>query len=105
MDALYIYLMLLAVVMIVIVCANHTMQESRSWSEGFEDHARLMQLYEMSPDDDALLSELQTALKSHIKTAGLYRKGDSGKIDKTSDWYEFKNLAWELTVRRRELGK
>jgi hypothetical protein len=98
-------MMLLAVMMIVLICAHRTIEASRSWSEGFEEHARLMQLYEMSPDDDALLSELQTALKSHIKTAGLYRKGDSGKIDKTSDWHEFKNLAWELTVRRRELGK
>ena len=105
MEAIFTYMMLMAVILTVIICAQHVADAQQSWSEGFEDHARLMQLYEMSPDDDALLAELRTALKSHIKTAGLYRKGDSGKIDKTTDWYEFKNLAWELTVRRRELGK
>jgi hypothetical protein len=91
--------------MVIIVAAHRTIEASRSWSEGFEDHARLMQLYEMSPDDDALLAELRTALKSHIKTAGLYRKGDSGRIDKAADWSDFKNLAWEMTVLRREKGK
>ena len=91
--------------MVIIAVAHRTIEESRSWSEGFEDHARLMQLYEMSPDDEKLLCELRTALKSHIKTAGLYRKGDSGRIDKATDWCDFKNLAWELTVLRKETGK
>lgn len=102
MESMAILMMLLGVILVVMHCAHRAIEASRSWSDGFEEHARLMQLYEMSPDDDALLGELQTALKSHIKTAGLYRKGDSGRIDKTSDWYEFKNLAWELTVHRRE---
>ena len=105
MEAIFTYMMLMAVILTVILCAQHVAEAQRSWSEGFEDHARLMELYEMSPDDDKLLCELRTALKSHIKTAGLYRKGDSGKIDKTADWSEFKNLAWELTVLRRETGK
>jgi hypothetical protein len=64
-----------------------------------------MQLYEMSPDDDALLAELRIALKSHIRTTGLYRKGDSGRIDKANDWKEFKDIAWELTVLRKETGR
>ena len=102
MDAILTYLMMMAVVITVIISSHHVAQAQRSWSDGFEEHARLMQLYEMSPDDDALLDELRTALKSHIKTAGLYRKGDSGRIDKTTDWSDFKNLAWELTVLRRE---
>ena len=102
MDAILTYMMLIAVVMTVVICSHHIAQAQRSWSEGFDDHAKLMELYEMSPDDDALLDELRTALKSHIKTAGLYRKGDSGRIDKTTDWSDFKNLAWELTVLRRE---
>jgi hypothetical protein len=105
MVAIFIYLMLMAVVITVLISSHHVAQAQRSWSEGFEDHARLMQLYEMSPDDDALLDELRIALKSHIKTSGLYRKGDSGRIDKTTDWSDFKNLAWELTVLRRETGR
>jgi hypothetical protein len=105
MDAMFTYMMLMAVILTVIICAQHVADAQQSWGEGFEDHARLMQLYEMSPDDDALLAELRIALKSHIKTAGLYRKGDSGRIDKTTDWSDFKNLAWELTVLRRETGR
>jgi hypothetical protein len=105
MEAIFTYMMLLAVVLVVVICSHHVAEAQRSWSEGFEDHARLMQLYEMSPDDDALLAELRTALKSHIKTAGLYRKGDSGRIDKTADWKEFKDIAWELTVLRKETGR
>ena len=105
MDAIFTYLMMMAVVITVIISSHHVAQSQRSWSDGFEEHARLMQLYEMSPDDDALLAELRTALKSHIRTAGLYRKGDSGRIDKTTDWSDFKNLAWELTVLRRETGR
>lgn len=102
MNGIYIYIMLMAVIITVMMSAHKVAQAQRSWSEGFEEHARLMQLYEMSPDDDALMAELRTALKSHIKTAGLYRKGDSGRIDKTADWKEFKDVAWELTVLRKE---
>ena len=105
MIGLYIYIMLMAVVLTVILSAHKVAEAQRSWSEGFEEHARLMQLYEMSPDDDKLLCELRAALKSHIKTAGLYRKGDSGRIDSAADWSDFKNLAWELTVHRRETGR
>lgn len=105
MDAIFTYMMLMAVMLTVIISSHHVAQAQRSWSEGFDDHARLMELYEKSPDDDALLAELRVALKSHIKTAGLYRKGDSGRIDKTTDWSDFKNLAWELTVLRRETGR
>jgi hypothetical protein len=102
MGVMITYALLLGVMVTVWVCAHHVAQAQRSWHEGFEEHARLMDLYEMSPDDDKLLCELRTALKSHIKTAGLYRKGDSGRIDKTADWKEFKDLAWEITVKRKE---
>lgn len=105
MDAIFTYMMLMAVMLTVIISSHHIAQAQRSWGEGFDDHARLMELYEMSPDDDALLAELRVALKSHIKTAGLYRKGDSGRIDGAVDWSDFKNLAWELTVLRREKGR
>ena len=102
MSGMAMYITAITCTMVIIAVARITIEESRSWSEGFEDHARLMQLYEMSPDDDALLAELRTALKSHIRTSGLYRKGDSGRIDKTADWKEFKDVAWELTVLRKE---
>lgn len=105
MEAMIIFMMLMGVIITVCISAHHVAQAQKSWGEGFEEHARLMEMYEMSPDDDKLLAEMRTALKSHIKTAGLYRKGDSGRIDKTADWKEFKDLAWELTVRRREIGR
>lgn len=105
MEAMVTFVLLMGVIITVCICSHHVAQAQRSWSDGFEEHARLMELYEMSPDDEALLAELRAALKSHIRTAGLYRKGDSGRIDKTADWKEFKDLAWELTVRRREIGR
>lgn len=105
MEAMVTFALLMGVIITVLICSQHVAEAQRSYREGFEEHARLMQLYEMSPDDDKLLSEMKAALKSHIRTAGLYRKGDSGRIDKAADWKEFKDIAWELTVLRKETGR
>lgn len=72
------------------------------YRQGYEDCERIHNHYEMSPDDDLLIEELKGALKLYIRHHGLYEKGDVKVIDKTIDWKDFKNTAWNMTVFRKE---
>ena len=74
----------------------------REYHEGWHDHQRLMDALEESPDDERLLEEMKKALKQYIRKEGLYEKGDVAAINRTRGWKEFKDLAWDLTVRRKD---
>ena len=97
-------------IMVIIVSAlfgNMASQGAREagYKEGYEDCARVHNNYEMSPDDDLLMEELKGALKLYIRHHGLYEKGDVKRIEKALDWYDYKHIAWNMTVFRKEKQK
>jgi len=75
------------------------------YNEGYDDCQRVHNNYEMSPDDDLLLAELKGALKEYIRANGLYERGDIKIIDKALDWKDYKDIAWRMTVYRKEVAR
>ena len=75
------------------------------YNEGYDDCQRVHNNYEMSPDDNLLLAELKGALKEYIRANGLYERGDIKIIDKALDWKDYKDIAWRMTVYRKEVAR
>lgn len=103
MEGIMVALTLITFVTLTLIATADKANGDRDYHQGWADHAALMKAYEESPDDEALLKEMKRALKAYIRAEKLHRKGDSGRIDKTTDWKEFKDVAWNTTVRRREM--
>lgn len=83
---------------------DRIMRES-AYDEGYKDCMRVYNDFEMSPDDELLMEELKDALKLYIRHNKLYEKGDVKRINSASDWRDFKNTAWNVTVFRKEQKK
>lgn len=102
-EALILCGSMIALVIIIITKAHESAWEKDQYHKGWCDRQKLADACEMSPDDEALLKEMKKALKNYVRATCLYKKGDSSRIDKVADWREYKDIAWELTVRRKEL--
>ena len=101
-EAILLIIVGVATVTIVLTAASNKAQGEYDYHRGYRDHEEVMRLYEMSPDDEALLKELKQAVKLYIKQTGLYRSGDVKNLESATDFKEFKDRAWEVTVKRRE---
>lgn len=97
--------MLITAVMIILAMACEKAHEKDQYHEGWMDRARLEEACEMSPDDEAVLREMKKAWKAYLRANCLYKKGDSGKVDFARNFKEFKDVVWDTTIRRKELGK
>lgn len=95
------FIALISAVVILFSAKDH-FSEEMDYHRGWSDHEDLMRLYDMTPDDEALLNELKSAVKLYIKQTGLYKRGDVQSIDSATDFKEFKDEAWRVTVLRKE---
>lgn len=92
----------LIVIAIYILVMREISTRKSDYNRGWQDRDDLLKLHEMSPDDEALLKELKAAVKLYIKQTGLYRSGDIKKLESATDFKEFKDEAWMVTVKRKE---
>lgn len=102
MDAIVIVIVIVSAAVMVLVAMSVIAELNRDYDKGWRDHEELMKLYDMSPDDDALLKEMKQAVKLYIRDQKLYQSGDVKLLESATNWKEFKDSAWEVTVLRRE---
>lgn len=98
-------IIMLAFAFIFIIVAHGMIeigQREKGYHEGYEDCQRIHNYYEMTQNDDALIAELKNALKVYLRSNNLYKKGDVKIIDSAIDWKDFKDIAWNMTVFRKE---
>lgn len=102
MDVLILVVGICGAMLAVLVATASKSNSDYDYHRGWRDHEELMRQYGTSPNDEALLKELKQAVKLYVKTCGLYKSGDVKYIETAGNWKEFKDIAWELTVLRKE---
>lgn len=104
-EALFLVGLLIAMTVLIIFKAYERAGYKDSYHEGWEDRAKLEAEMHSSPEEEAVLKTVKSAMKQYMRSTCMYRRGDSGKIDKAEDFTALKNVIFDLTVRRKELGE
>lgn len=104
-EAMILVGILIALTFLVIFKAYESEHLKDKYHEGWQDRANLEEEIQKSPEEDAVLKTMKTAMKQYMRTSCMYRRGDSGKIDSAEDFRSLKEVVYELTIRRKELEK
>ena len=104
-EAMILVGILIALTFLIICKAYEVEHLKDKYHEGWKDRAELEAEMQKSPEEDAVLKTMKTAMKQYMRTSCMYRRGDSGKIDSAEDFRSLKEVVYELTIRRKELEK
>ena len=104
-EALIIVGILISLTFLVIFKAYETQGIKDRYHEGWSDRAEFEAEIQKSPEEDAVLRTMKNAMKQYMRTSCMYRRGDSGKIDSAEDFKAFKDVVYEIAIRRKELDK
>ena len=104
-EAIVLAGILIAMTFLIVFKAYESEHLKNKYHEGWKDRAELEAEMQRSPEEDAVLKTMKTAMKQYMRTSCMYRRGDSGKIDNAEDFKGLKDVVYELTIRRKELEK
>lgn len=100
--AVFGFIVCIGAIMYLIAFLSDHENHKNGFDRGWDAHARIHKLYELTDDEEALLKECKLMLKCYLATNDLKRHGDIKMIDNCTDFAEFKDVAFQTTVLRRE---
>ena len=104
-NALVLMGILIAMSVAVICLAYEREHMKDRFDDGYECALRVNLSLEDTPEEKAVFEITKAAFKQYIRTNCLYRKGDSGRIDRAGNWQEFKDIIYDTTISRKGLNK